>query len=467
MELDTDNDSEWVSVFEINCRNYMSSFDFPSVEAVISQLDVLTCEYVVESLQRHKTGIFHVHVERDVNVNDLPVLKFKKRTRFSSEIVEVEVPSTKVPTNPGRRKGTLITILKCALTREHKKLENKLFDDAFKDIGSLEKQTCYQFYRETSNLNGNRYLVVNVDDLKKIPSSITINEFTFYTRFKGQTWKCGRCWKEHVGGCPEIKAFYEAREKRKELEIKSQLVSDSTLRLVEQVGLKADVLCVPGGGLGDLANAIVDQNSEKEQLVVIGGINDVVNANLNTNSEFAFVVDKGLEKLDFITKENEKCSLTLISPVVPFEGLQSVVQEDRYSLLIERLKHYSEANPKLKLAHLDLGSIKFHDALHPDEEGSEDVLRQLHKMCGDLIWNEDHLLHSKHYGGVEKAQRWGCKACWAEGLFPLGLCDKCSTAMANYDPAYLTQMNDPKKRPLSPESRRVERQDKPSKGQNV
>ena len=38
-----------------------------------------------------------------------------------------------------------------------------------------------------------------------------------------------------------MRAFYEAREKRKELEIKSQLVSDSTLRLVESVGLRADV----------------------------------------------------------------------------------------------------------------------------------------------------------------------------------------------------------------------------------
>ena len=37
-----------------------------------------------------------------------------------------------------------------------------------------------------------------------------------------------------------------------------KILSDSTLRHAEQVGLRADVLCMTGAGIGNLANALRD-----------------------------------------------------------------------------------------------------------------------------------------------------------------------------------------------------------------
>ena len=457
---------EKISVFEINCRLVMSSFDFPKPEEVISKLEgLLPCEYVVEALNRHKSGIFHVHLDDDIYLKDLPTLEFEKRTRFSEMVVKVRVPGTKIPTHGGKRSGTLITILKCALTREHKAIQNVQFDDFFKSYGSIEKQTCYQFYQNTNSLNGNRYLVLNIDNPKNIPAIVKIGENKFFTRFKGQSWKCSRCWVEHVGGCPEIKAFNEAKQKRKEMEITTKIVSDSTLRRSETVGLKADILCVPGGGIGDIANAIVDQKDQHEKLIIMAGINDIQNSKIGPISEFAYVVDKSLEKLDRITKENQKVSIDILAPITPFNGLPSVEMEDRNKILIDRIQHYCNTNEKMKQKHLDSGSITFEDHLHPDEEGTIQIMKQISKMApSSLIWNEEYLAHSKYYGGVETAQRWGCTTCWVEGVFMFGRCDTCLEEMKNYSPSYLSSYENnvnittPQKRPRSPDSQQNERQ---------
>ena len=67
---------------------------------------------------------------------------------------------------------------------------------------------------------------------------------------------CGRCGIDHVRGCEKLKEFYAAKELRKKEVIDMKLLSDSTLRHAEQVGLRADVLCMSGVGIGHLANAL-------------------------------------------------------------------------------------------------------------------------------------------------------------------------------------------------------------------
>lgn len=52
-------------------------------------------------------------------------------------------------------------------------------------------------------------------------------------------------------------------------------VSDSTLRLEDEVGLSANVVCVPGGYLGDVATASADAGPATD-LVVLAGVNEIV-----------------------------------------------------------------------------------------------------------------------------------------------------------------------------------------------
>ena len=69
----------------------------------------------------------------------------------------------------------------------------------------------------------------------------------------------------HVGPCPFLQAFYAATDARSKEQIDLKVVSDSSLRLAEQVSLRADVLCMSGGGLGHLVTVLRDDPMLKER----------------------------------------------------------------------------------------------------------------------------------------------------------------------------------------------------------
>ena len=72
-----------------------------------------------------------------------------------------------------------------------------------------------------------------------------------------------RCQSEHVGPCESLQAFYAAKEAREKEPIHVKVLSDSTLRRAEQIGLRADILCMSGAGVGHLANANDPQIRER------------------------------------------------------------------------------------------------------------------------------------------------------------------------------------------------------------
>ena len=84
-----------------------------------------------------------------------------------------------------------------------------------------------------------------------------------------------------------LKKFYAARDARKAEQIRTKVVSDSTLRLAETVGLRADVLCMSGGGVGHLAKAVRDDPAMPEMgvVAVVTGGNDYVGARYESHNE--------------------------------------------------------------------------------------------------------------------------------------------------------------------------------------
>ena len=120
-----------------------------------------------------------------------------------------------------------------------------------------------------------------------------------HSRYRGQMWWCRRCQVEHVGACEALKAFYAACDLRAVQQINVKVVANSTLRHAEQVGLCADVLCMSGGGIGHLVNAISRDDpvmQERGKISLVTALNDV-RVPYGDNNEFVFAVQKGIERL--------------------------------------------------------------------------------------------------------------------------------------------------------------------------
>ena len=71
---------------------------------------------------------------------------------------------------------------------------------------------------------------------------------------------------DHVGAYSYKKRFMEVKEARDKLKIKRNIVGDSTLRYVQEAGLRINVLSMPDGNLSQITTNIMgDPKSVKEK----------------------------------------------------------------------------------------------------------------------------------------------------------------------------------------------------------
>ena len=83
----------------------------------------------------------------------------------------------------------------------------------------------------------------------------------------------------------------------KDGEINVKLISDSTLRHANTMGLKADIMCMSGGGLGQVTQAAMDGSKAKQNMVIIAGNNDIKNKSYSSEEEFAQSVITSVKKI--------------------------------------------------------------------------------------------------------------------------------------------------------------------------
>ena len=216
------------------------------------------------------------------------------------------------PRKPEERtkKGLLLTFRRAGegLMAE---IAPEVFDKAISDLKlELITPTRMQRVKDTRVLNGNRYCVVDIpQNVNIIPESIPIvHPVTKQIRqvkitYKGQQRYCDRCNDMHVGQCPSMAAFYEARDKKEKMrdegEVKTKLIGTSGLRNVDPLGLCADAITMSEGELGQVIQASMDDPTigEYDTVVLFGGENDIKQQNFNSNELFASNVDKSLTKL--------------------------------------------------------------------------------------------------------------------------------------------------------------------------
>ena len=316
-----------------------------------------------------------------------------------------------------REKGVLITIYDAYEIRyEH--IPNEDFDNYFEQLDGVEviKQTQPQTTKGTHTLNGNRYVVVksNGDDPLKVDvgSAISIRGIKFNIAYTGMQRFCYLCFEKHGNECP-VKARWNALKNARDGKTgKRKIYSDSSFRSVNQLALTSDVMCVSGGGLGQICNVIA-LDEKYDEVIIHGGNNEI--ATHNTINEFVYSVEKSVEKIQDLAKDRE---VTLILPCAPVHGPVGVGMA---KYMEEKLK----AIDTIKTLKLD--NIEYDASSHPSEKGTKDMIQQVNEFLGkEVIMEEamDETTTRKKYAQVQPMYKVGCRGCTVLDFTPT-LCDKC------------------------------------------
>ena len=272
----------------------------------------------------------------------------------------------------------------------------------------------------------------------RVFSHATHQNVTFNTRYRGQKWRCRRCQVDHIGPCSDLQAFYASKDARAKEIINHKVLSDSTLRRVEQVGLKSDVLRMSGGGVGHLANTLRDDPglADKDQIAVFTSRIDYRHKEYAKEGDYVFTIDKRMEKLkEGIVKTPDKhLSIFAIQddPRKPALPPRELLRE---KYLLKEL-HELEASPQISTIPVWRHAIDTDATGHPTEEGTRTILRDIEvHYNSDLYRDDKYLTTDRVYAGVQSVFRYGCRTCDRLGRFDglMGICDGCVQLMDGYN----------------------------------
>ena len=125
-----------------------------------------------------------------------------------------------------KKDGGTFVVFSDAYIKEAKKIPVEAFVKAISKYGKVLKPTLYHTFRGTSQLNGNRFCILDIDKSKEMPNAIKIRDESSKKDFHFNLWWpnkpkiCYRCGKQHTTSeCPEMKEFYAVQEERAKREI--------------------------------------------------------------------------------------------------------------------------------------------------------------------------------------------------------------------------------------------------------
>ena len=347
----------------------------------------------------------------------------------------LEFPGMAIPLSPWvnhqrapRRDGLLLTFYKAG-QGELEFIPGSVFDEAIEHLKLVPiVRTRFQFHKQTQVLNGNRMCVVETpENLKVIPESIPIENtgtkrrYQVSINFRGQERFCSTCNETHVGGCPVIaerrKKEAQREEMKKEEAFTTKFYSDSTLRCVDVLGLRSEVLCMSGGGLGQIIQAAIDDpEDENDKIVIFGGTNDAKASTFQSTDEFAHNIDMACAKLITHAKTKPDKTFYLVQQC-PVREENSIHPEASFRELYRyrRMKQLEET-----VTNIETFSVQY-DADptgHPTVEGTKqiiDIMDTLEIAGKGLIWDEHSTTTDKPYSKVQSVYRYGCNGCHRYG----------------------------------------------------
>ena len=310
---------------------------------------------------------------------------------------------------PGRAEGVLVTLYS-SWQGPLREIPNTTFDEVLATHGELTRPTDIQRHSGTGTYNGNRFCVLKPTD-KGIPDKISVygpkkKVFTITLGYKGIKRFCSRCQETHVGPCPELKEFYAARDKRKETQIKTKIVSDSTLRHADETGLSADIVCMSGGRLGHVTHVLHNDPKmpDVDQVIVVAGQNDLLRDD-ETLVQFQETITNSLSFLQ--NSAYNKYDLTIVKPLLPTDSSQLSTDKAAFyeNLCLDKL-----GDTTFPLKYVTRTTEVEMDGIHPTVPGTELLLKEVNQMT-KIITDGRFVTDKKMYRGVNSAFRYGCLFC--------------------------------------------------------
>ena len=342
-----------------------------------------------------------------------------------------------------------------------------MFDQLLQNTLGLEllKITEKQRIKNTPLFNGNRFAVVKrPDNLAVIPELIPITDPTtkrvYYIKihYWGQLVYCSRCMIKHGRKCPQLEAFYTAKETRelmkKNKEIAHKIMSDSTLRHADALGLKADILCMSGGSIGQVVQAAFDDpEAVDKNIIVVAGANDIKNDHFDSEEEYAESIQQAMNKVIELAEVDTERDITIVTcepiPTEPTEEMEEMmdcrepqpevelkkkVRREYIHIYVDDFVDKVKKREKpLNNIHTMRASYETDNSGHPTIKGTDQILQQIHEQKDQkLIWNDNFITSNGLYRGVQSVFRYGCGACvfWGEEIthethHNPNICDKC------------------------------------------
>ena len=453
-----EKEEEKSNIWIIKFSNFVDAFkakEVKYVEIVNQVRAVFPTDYQLTVTSRRIYGgeiIYRIELSVAVPVR-IYTLKFKAQAQhFEITLLREE----QIPFLNSRnidRKDTLLITFQGANLPHSRYILSSHYDKLMKDMNlEVTKPTENQVIKDTNVLNGNKYCVIRKpDNVNLIPNDIPITEgpnghFTIRVTYFGQQRYCRRCDSMHAGKCPELEEFYRAKEEREAMQIKTKIASDSTLRHAQALGLSANVMCMSGGSLGQLANAIQDdpETQKLEKIIINAGTNDIKNKNYS-NSEFAHAIDAGLQKIKEIADKNPDKKFAIVQPVYDKENADENTST-RTSFLTYQMDQFTKQYNEERSDTFQIikpENVEIDETSHPTINGTLALLHSIQLQCDEIIWNEKYITTEKIYAGVQTIYKYGCKGCFVFGQYPdtNGFCTTCHIEHLKYTkPKYMEQI---------------------------
>ena len=422
------------SHFQFDIRPYFNSFKRPSFNDVLNSVKVAFPDdgsVVVREGVGRFLGLFDVFPTSQPSET---VIKFSRQKSFDSADLEViSIPLTPPVQRRARaRDGLLITIVDADLNA-NRALPGRMFDSALEAYGKIEVGTESQRYKGTQINNGNRFCVIKKRENVDLPDRILVGGTSFLIKYWGKQWNCQSCKETHIGPCPYKKALYAARDKRNEAEICHHVVSDSTLRYADQSGLLADVSVMSGATIGQLANA-VDNDDDVERhrhVVVAAGANDTLVGELENDHQIVKRVDKSINRfLDTVNRDDTR-NFYVLNTCRPLElpTRRQFIAREYFEMRLRKCASYIENLDIIKTCE---GITGWEDDGHPNRDLTKDILVNIsNDLEKQIIIDENVITTEKIYRGVTGHYLSGCSGCTTFGMFDEGgFCPTCVSKMS-------------------------------------
>ena len=411
-------------VYWVDIRGNFNAFEEPPFElfgAAARKLFRDDPNLVIKELKGNLNGLYKLEANGEPSGSAIVL----SRTDAVSGVKEdVTIPlATSCPPRHAKRDDLFVTIVDGNMG-EAKKLVGRDFDAAFAEFGRVVKPTTLQRYRDSSILNGNRYVVMDINS--KVPDRLDLGGHSFLLKYRGKKWYCSSCGVDHVGPCDYLKRFYELKEKKEKTLISMGITGDSSIRLFEHVGLLADVTSMSGASAGQLVTVVENHPNlgKHSEVVLAAGANDVRTDDLLSAEDVAKRIDLSMKRVESLVERDLNRNFLFVNTTPKSENLSKLDFIAR-KYFAERVRNLSVKSDNFDLLDPNLKDSHWEDG-HPNEKGSKRYVQAIANCYPRVVQDLAYTTTSKPYRGVLAKFLSGCSGCRTRGQFvSAGFCSAC------------------------------------------